>query len=281
MGKDIVGYDITIPKTTYDDQWQLGNMLKGWCKKFVFQLEKSETGYLHWQCRVHLMKPKTMGTVIATVAPDVKGNWSPTSNTVHQKGSFNYCMKRDTREEGPWTDEDFDEPPKLTRQLKAFMEQPLRPWQETVEKLVTDLDDRYITMIYDDVGNTGKSIFAEYLEYKQVAFELPCLRAFEDIMQFAFSFKDQKCYIIDMPRALKKDKMSEFYSGLECLKNGVVWDKRYGGKKRRMDRPQILVFTNTMPTWGYMSLDRWRVYCMDESYSLTELDIQEATSNLP
>ena len=32
-----------------------------------------------------------------------------------------------------------------------------------------------------------------------------------------------KCYIIDMPRGLKKDKMGDFYSGVEELKNGCAF----------------------------------------------------------
>jgi hypothetical protein len=145
----------------------------------------------------------------------------------------------------------------------------MRPWQNQLEASIQETDDRSIKMIYDEVGNSGKSIFAEYLEYKGLAFELPPLRAFEDLMQFAFGFKDQKCYLVDMPRALKKDKLSEFYSGLECLKNGVVWDKRYAAKKRRMDRPQIVVFTNVLPAFEFMSADRWVVYKMETDFSLS------------
>ena len=68
-----------------------------------------------------------------------------------------------------------------------------------------------------------------------------------DIMEFAHSFPAQKAYIIDMPRGMKKDKLADFYAGLESIKNGVTYDKRYVGKKRRMDRPQIMVFTNSLP----------------------------------
>lgn len=268
MGKDIVGYDITIPADSYPSHWELGNALSEWCKKFTFQLELSESGYKHWQCRVHLIKAKTPESVIKQIAPIIKGNWSPTSNETHTKGSFNYVMKADTRVEGPWKDEDFANAPVMTRQLSEFVQYDLRPWQQQIFERVQVPDNRSIIMIYDTIGNSGKSIFAEYLEYKQLAFELPPLRAFEDIMQFAFGFKDQKCYLVDMPRAMKKDKLSEFYSGLECLKNGVVWDKRYNAKKRRMDRPNIIVFTNTLPAFEFMSADRWEVYEMTHEFCL-------------
>jgi hypothetical protein len=59
----------------------------------------------------------------------------------------------------------------------------------------------------------------------------------EDIMEFVMNFKAYPSYSVDMPRGMKKDKLGEFYSGLECLKNGYAYDKRYEGKRRRFDRP--------------------------------------------
>jgi hypothetical protein len=95
----------------------------------------------------------------------------------------------------------------------------------------------------------------------------------EDLMQFAYGFKNQACYLIDMPRAIKKDKLSDFYAGIECLKNGTVYDKRYATKRRRMDRPQIVVFTDKTPNWAFMSADRWELYVMQEDHTMTLKDI--------
>lgn len=278
MGKDVVGYDITIPLDKYNSWVELGKALEGWCKKFVFQKEKGEeTGYMHWQCRVHLIKAKTLATVTREIAPKLHGHWSVTCGKVHENNSFNYVMKEDTKVEGPWTDQDVMEAPKMTDQLKEFLtfvaNGQIRSYQQQILERIRNRDFRKIILILDKIGNSGKSIFAEYLEYRGVGLELPPLRAFEDLMQFAFGFKDQKCYIIDMPRALKKDKLSEFYSGLECLKNGVLWDKRYSAKKRRMTRPQIIVFTNTLPCWAFMSVDRWEVWEMQPDYSLSPYQI--------
>lgn len=274
MGGDLVGYDITIPCTLCEAP-ELGAKLVKWCKKFVFQREKGDEGYEHFQCRVHLIKAKTMATVIRDVAPKVGGHWSITSSNTHVKGSFNYVMKEDTLMEGPWTEEDFTNPPKLTRQLRTFLQHEMYPWQKQISEMIQVEDDRRIIMVWDEVGNIGKSVFAEYMEYLGRAFEVPPFRQMEDIMQFAFSFKDQKCYMVDMPRAMKKDKLGEFYAGLECLKNGRLYDKRHVGKARRMDRPQIVVFTNVLPEWTMMSQDRWTVFAMQADRSLREYQWQQ------
>jgi len=266
----IYGYDFTLP---YNDTWTSPDVvvkhLRGWCKKYAFQKEKSETGYVHWQGRVSLIKKRRHNELKKTEFCK-GGHHSPTH--VDQGNNF-YVLKEDTRIDGPWTDENYEEPPVMTRQLRTFLKHPMYPWQEQVLKFCQEQDDRSIKLIYDQHGNNGKSIMCEYIEYNRLGFEIPPFRAMEDIMQCCMCIKTQKCYLVDMPRALKKDKLGEFYSGLESLKNGVTYDKRYSFKKRRMDRPQVIVFTNTLPKWDLMSTDRWEVFEMQENRTLVQLEI--------
>ena len=279
----ITGYDITVSCNEYDIQ-NLKKQLSEWCKKWVFQRERGEeTGFEHFQCRVHLMKKKRFAEVKKLVASGVliKGNWSPTSATVHEGANFNYVMKADTRIEGPWTDQEFTEPMPLTRQLKKFMKDQFYPWQEQVMRMCNELDDRTIKLIYDVHGNAGKSIFSEYLEYKEMAFELPPLRSMQDIMAVCMCVPVSKVYIVDMPKAMKKDKLAELYSGLECLKNGKMYDIRYSYKRRRIDRPQIIVFTNMLPNWDLMVVDRWEVWEMDPNKTLRKYTIPHNSGDGP
>jgi len=247
MSAQLTTYDFTVSQgSPWDTHTKIISHLKEWCKKFVFQLERSDTGYVHYQGRVSLIKKRRMSELVNKFLPG--SHLSPTCASVHQTQSFNYVMKADTRLEGPWSDKDIEEErPPLTRQLRHFMSLPLYPWQAQVRDMVQVVDDRSIKLIFDRRGNNGKSILAEFLEYNGLAWEMPPFRCMEDIMQCCMSVKAQRAYLIDMPRGMKKDKLGEFYSGLECLKNGVCYDKRYSFKKRRMDRPQIVVFTNKLP----------------------------------
>ena len=262
----VTGFDFTLPRNevfaTHADV--IANVCKDWCKSWVFQLEKGDTGYVHWQGRVRLIKKRRIN--------ELKGKWCVGGHisitSTPSAGSFDYVLKADTRIDGPWKDTEYEEPLPLTRQLKSFQSNIQYPWQQKVAAMCTVVDDRAITLIYDKIGNNGKSIFAEYLEYNSLAYEMPPFRLMEDIMQCAMCIKTQKAFLIDMPRAIKKDKMCEFYAGLECLKNGVAYDKRYAFKKKRFDRPQIFVFTNTLPDWQYMSEDRWNVFEMTEDRDL-------------
>jgi hypothetical protein len=71
-----------------------------------------------------------------------------------------------------------------------------------------------------------------------------------------------------MPRGMKKDKLGDFYSGIEVIKNGVAYDKRYTAKKIRFGRPNIFVFTNTLPELSLMSKDRWKIWTINDDNEL-------------
>lgn len=282
----IVGFDLTIPAETSEgipevwDKNQVMEFLHEWGKKWVFQLERgSEQGKLHFQIRLHLMVKRRLTEIVKiTTNPAERlvplgSHWSPTCTTVHTGQNFNYVQKADTRVEGPWKDTDYEEPPPLTEQLKEFMTFQKRPYQVQIENMMEQLDFRTINLIYDTIGNVGKSIFCEYLEYQGLAFEMPAFREMEDIMQCIMGVKTKRNYIIDMPRAMKKDKLASFFAGIESLKNGVAFEKRYAFKKKRFTRPNIFVFTNTLPDWNLLSRDRWKVWKMTSNYELESLDV--------
>ena len=249
-----------------EETWeQVGEWLNGWCKKWVFQLEKSDSEYMHWQGRVSLIKKKRLSEITGQMKNEAMPfHWSPTSSTVHAGQNFNYVMKADTRVDGPWKESDWEEPPQMTWQLQHFMDthrDSPYPYQTKLKDYLEDEREmRIIWVVICHEGHTGKSLFAEYLEYQKLAYEMPPFSLCEDMMQCAMSIKEQKAYLIDMPRAMKKDKLAQFYAGIECLKDGKCYDKRYAFKKRRMNRPKIIVFTNHCPDLKLLSADRWKLW---------------------
>jgi len=182
-------------------------------------------------------------------------------------------MKEDTRVDGPWKDSDIiPERPPLTWQLEQFMEYELWPYQKFIFEHALINDMRLIIIIYDPRGHCGKSLFAEYCEYQGVAFECPPIKDMEKLMGFLHSFPQQKCYLVDMPRSMKKDKLGDFYAGIETVKNGVLWDWRHEGKKKRFGRPNIYVFCNVLPDFKMLSSGRWKVYQINyEDMSLVDI----------
>lgn len=266
-----VGYDFTL-KEEGTDLKEIMDHLGQWCKEWVFQLEEGDSGYRHYQGRVRLIKKRRPGEIAKIWQDILPGvHLSPTSNAAYQQREFSYVMKADTRINGPWKNTDL--PKYMTKRLRKFLESTPYPWQQKIIDLAGEYDDRSIKVILDKGGSIGKSSLAEYLEYMDIAYDLPYMSTMEDIMQACMGLPPFKAYLIDMPKGLKKEKLASFYAGLECLKNGVMYDKRYSFKKRRIDCPQIFVFTNNMPDLNLLSIDRWQIYTINESRDLIEVPI--------
>lgn len=245
-------YDITYPenRTTMGD---LRTMFSTHCKKYSFQLEKGEsTGYLHFQCRISL-KVKQRITAVIKGPLNIPGCNITVTSTANAGNDF-YTTKQDTRVDGPWTDQDK---PVLKTVAKMTT---LYPWQESLIHHVTIPNDREVHVIIDVSGNNGKSSFAKYMWTHYDAQPIPPLNQAKDLAQFTMGFSKKPIYIIDMPRAMKKKDLFELYSGIEQLKNGMVYDTRYHARFEYFDEPQVIVFTNTMPKMRYLSRDRWKLW---------------------
>jgi len=72
-------------------------------------------------------------------------------------------------------------------------------------------------------------------------------------------------YFIDMPRAINKGKLVEFYAGIEDIKNGHCWDCRYRFSELYFDSPSIWLFSNTIPDFKLLSPDRWMIWTIDNN----------------
>lgn len=262
-------FEIRMSQENFNDVSHVRQILSLYSKKYTFQLEKGDTGYMHYQGRISLIKKRREHEIKKVMEKNdhlkLFNFIKPTTLTEYKNEAF-YCMKLDTRIEGPYTDQDFI--PTETKQLQIFKQYTLRPYQQELIKLTQQFSLRHIHLIYDPIGNIGKSLLTEYLEYLGHTEEIPPFRLMEDIFQWVYGRPTKNTYTIDLPRGMKKDKLGEFYAGIEVIKNGVAYDKRHNPKKKRFNRPNIIVFTNMMPNLELMSMDRWIICEVDENYNL-------------
>ncbi len=244
--------------------------LKAIAKKWAFQKEEGDTGYKHYQGRLSLIKKRRKHEALKLFKDNPPNYFEPTTNPEFIKGEAFYQLKEDTRIEGPWCD--TDEVKYETKQLKIFQQYEMYDYQKKLYEKATQFDLRVIDLLYDPIGNIGKSLFSEFLEYEGIAEEIPPYRLMDDIFSWVATRPIKSCYIIDMPRGMKKDKLGDFYSGIEVIKNGVAYDKRYSATKIRFDRPRIFVFTNGLPEFKLMSKDRWRVWTINKDFELVRYE---------
>jgi len=219
------------------------------CKRWVFQKEKgSVTGFEHYQCRFSLHKKMRMNQILALVELEGISVWlTPT----HVK-DFSYVMKEDTRMEGPWSDKDLLIPRHLRDNPKWY------PYQEVLNQYIKDpIDQRKILVIVDKDGCTGKSFWTCWWGVRTELLRIPVMNDYKDICRIVMDQDIAETYVIDMPRAMDKKHLHNFYSAIEDVKNGYVFDDRYEYKSKYFDIPRVIVFTNTEPDQKWLSLDRW------------------------
>lgn len=246
-------WDFTLSKDNFTEKELIGT-LGTFCKKWCFQLEKGESDYEHYQGRFSLMEKKRLTGVKKMFAAYEKMHFSPTS-TENRDNTF-YVTKEDTRIAGPWMNN--KETVCIPRDVAAIIE--LRPWQATICEMAKTYEQRVVDIIYDPIGAIGKTVLTRYMMVNGLCSILPFVNDFKDMMRMAMCIGSKPCYIIDMPRAINKEKLYQLYSGIEMLKSGYSYDDRYEFRQSLFDPPRIIVFTNVLPDMGMLSADRWRIW---------------------
>lgn len=258
-------YDFTISCDKVPKRETVIESFKGYCKKWTFQKEKGDTGYVHWQGRISLIKRRRLPELLKILPEDhpfKQGRISVTSNA--GLGDTFYVIKKDTRIDGPWSD--TDEVIYIPRQIREI--EKLRPFQQQIVDSADIWDTRHINVIYCQHGNKGKSILVGYLRAHRLGRCLPACNDQKDILRMVCNMPTSRLYVFDMPRAMKQDKLYGFYSAIEMIKDGYCYDDRYHFKEKHFDCPNIWIFTNTLPSVDFLSRDRWVYWKINDSLEL-------------
>lgn len=239
------------------DHSLIKKQLREICKGGTFQLEEGEKSKkLHYQGRISLKKKRRKSEIVKLATTTfLKGiHWSPTSNA--NKGNHDYVTKEHTRIEGPWDLNELES--YVPRQIRAIKE--LRPFQRYIIEDAQVWNTRTINVVLNPEGCVGKSILKGWLRAYKIGRPLPAINDFKDIMRMVMDMPTSSLYLMDMPKAMKKDKLGGMYAAIETIKDGYAWDDRYSFKEKVFDCPNIWIFTNTAPDMDLLSRDRWKIW---------------------
>lgn len=260
-------YDFTIPK---DVEYNIiCTELRKWCKKWIFQEEKSESGYVHYQGKMSLIKKRRLGE-IAKKWKDIPALAKAHLSISHDT-SFDYVTKEDTRVAGPWSNEN-------THGWRAWHIEKitkLYPWQQKIVDEAKERNERTINVIYDQEGCKGKSTLGLYMLFHGLGRLLPLFNDHKDLMRAVMNMPKATCYLIDFPRAYEGKRMHMMWAGIESIKNGYVYDDRYEFKEMIFGSPNVWVFCNKLPNQKLVSRDRWKIWKITDQMELAEYDPED------
>ncbi len=231
------------------------------CKKYVFQLEKSDDGFVHWQCCIALKQKTTKNNLLKKL----EDFHIPTNFNVQIKNckeNFTvYCSKSETRQDGPWS-----------KGIKGISPEPVRtirrsdfyPWQEEVVKMVEDQpDDRSIYWYYDIQGCKGKTSLAKWLAVNKEAFIFK--GGSNDMANRIISEGAPKLACMNLSRT-QENYVS--YQTIEDIKDGLIVSSKYEGGQLVFNSPHVIIFANFRPDETKLSQDRWVIKCLDPDDSM-------------
>lgn len=225
------------------DMDTMDTLLKHECDWFVFQEELGESGTPHLQGTLKLKNRQRLGHMKNI---DSRAHWEPTKAV---KASIAYCTKAETRN-GKCCVYGIE----IAEEL--IVQEPYG-WQKGVMDHVINkpVVPRTIHWYWERDGNYGKSTFAKYLAHKHDALLLNGKSTDMFHMLSKFPTK-RKLIIVDCPRSMQ-DYIN--YGAIEQIKNGLVFSGKYEGAQLLFNPPTVIVFSNELPDFQKMSIDRWYV----------------------
>lgn len=136
----------------------------------------------------------------------------------------------------------------------------LYKWQEEILEIIKEEpDNRKIYWYYEDEGNTGKSSICKHICMNNKNALYICGKASDmkyAIIQFVLTHKKSpEIILIDIPRSMDEKYIS--YSGIESIKNGIIFSTKYESGMCMFDSPHVLIFSNNYPDLSKFSEDRW------------------------
>jgi hypothetical protein len=238
-------------------------------KKWVVQQEKCPTtGRLHFQGRLSLkVKNRT--------EPFIPQGWCGVTHDYKSEHFDFYATKEETRVAGPWKDNEL--PRYIPRDVRKI--EKLKDWQEILLAKIKFYEERKIIVIIDPTGGNGKSAFARFCMVHKFGQIIPMANDYKDILRIVCDAPISTCYFIDMPRAMRKEKLYQFYSAVETIKGGYSYDDRYSFKDMLFDPPNVVIFTNSMPDLTLLTRDRWQLFLLQNEV-LSAIEINSSAGGL-
>lgn len=233
-------------------------------KKYCFQLEKGEkSGRYHLQGRFSLKMKDTIASCAEKLQELGWADFKLTHTSNENRSNNFYVSKEETREDGPFDDTNDVYVPREVLKMKV-----LRPWQESLKKILTCYDERGIHVVIDPLGGIGKSMFVKYMCILHGAAFMPFCKEYRDVMRLAYDMGPASLFLIDLPRAISAKNLGEMLPAMEVLKIGFTVDDRFHCRKRWTDNVNVCIFMNDVPPLTSMTNDRWRLWRVNKKMEL-------------
>lgn len=158
-------------------------------------------------------------------------------------------------------------------------------WQiELWDKLEKLSNDREICWYWEKTGGNGKSSFANMWEYAHPdeCITLGTVGKSSDVIYLIcdeINSRNVAPKVIFMNLVRQFEGKEHIYSIAEQLKDGLLTNLKYQGKRVRIDWPHIVIFANFPPDLTKLTNDRW--YVVELTERITHLTAKDSEGGAP
>ena len=156
----------------------------------------------------------------------------------------------------------------------------LRPWQQHLFEIIKIPSEREVIWIIGKDGNEGKSWFQDYVEscfgFNRVA-RLDLRIKHKDSCNILKKrpLSSIDTFLFNDGRSIPPDEHT-YYRILENIKDGFATSSKYDNDIIKFKRPNtVIVFSNIMPDWGKLSMDRWKSYRIESNQLVIHGDMDK------
>lgn len=237
-------WDIIAPDEIQNENG-IRNFFMEYGERWAIAHEIGMSGYQHLQNRVVLKKGMDKWSVIDELQARGVGGCEVQPTHVRD---FNYCLKDGIYER------------ESDQVILDKCRGTPRKWQEIAINKFQQQDNRKILLVYDPIGNSGKSWLWYRLVGTHQARGIPAFEDGRDAVRCAMA-EDSRGFAIDTPRSGEIKK--SLWAGIEQIKNGYLYDDRYQWREKHIPIPRVIVFSNKLPTGKELSADRWEILAIN------------------
>ena len=162
--------------------------------------------------------------------------------------------------------------------IESDLETCMREWT-TVEPIRRTGADRIIHVIHDPLGCSGKTLLckAMWMYDPNKYFMLQGISNLRDVCtQIENGIKagwNGHCLFVNITRDCADHKI---YTPLEAIRDGILSSQKYSGRTFGFKINHLVIMTNFMPRLTAMSMDRWRIFGLNEYMLLKPIVNNEA-----
>lgn len=159
-----------------------------------------------------------------------------------------------------------------------------RPWQEELYNEITPkcVNDRSIIWYYDELGSSGKTVFAKHMTMYHKALISTHANAYHIATTLQTKINEGNPTNIVIINLSRQQSDHSIYQGLEMLKDGMVTSQKYVGETMIFDSPHVVVFSNFLPNQDQCSKDRWDIRTLsDDKQTVKRRVFTEFKRDLP